>query len=114
LEKVDEEIERYCQIFEKVRDRLSKASGDFGDEVALKIFEEVVKDVRRGQRKGGKDARATEKQREALQRFGVKRVPDSLTVQEASKILNGLISLSKKSDRASLEKTVEELNKSWA
>ena len=116
--EVDEEIEGYCQIFEKIRERLSKTNKDVGGEVALKIFEEVVKDLRgrrRGQRKKeGKEALATEKQKEALLRFGVKKVPENLKMEEASKILNGLISLSKKSDRDSVNKAVEELNRSWA
>lgn|GEM_PF-3098068 len=82
----------------------------------MKIFEEVVKDLRRsGQRKkGNKEALATVKQRGALLRFRVKKVPENLKMEEASKTLDELISLSKKSDRASINKVVEELNKSWA
>ena len=115
MRNVEDEIEGYCQIFEKIRERLSRAGIDVGDEVALRIFEEVVKDLRGSKRKkGGKEALATEKQREALLKFGVKKVPENLKMEEASKILNGLINLSKKSDRASVNKAVEELNMRWA
>jgi len=122
-EKIEERIELYCHIYERVYQRLS--SLNIGDikEVALNIFEQVVrepKDETSAQKSGkdnkigeGKEKLATERQREALHKFGVKKVPENLSMREASKILNRLISLSKENDRASIDKAIDELNRDW-
>jgi hypothetical protein len=82
----DERIEFYCQLYEKVYKKvLERNSGDVLA-VVLKVFEEVARDLRGGQVdrsrvRGGKaegEKPATEKQREALHKFGVKKVPEDL------------------------------------
>lgn len=112
---LDERIEFYCQLYEKVYKKvLERNSGDVLA-VVLKVFEEVAKDLRTSKvskRVGEKTA--SEKQRKALHKFGVKKIPESLSMKDASEILNRLIVLSKASDKASLEKEVEELNKKWS
>jgi hypothetical protein len=43
---MEEEIELYCRIYEKIRERLSKENPQEALNVALKIFEEVARDLR--------------------------------------------------------------------
>jgi hypothetical protein len=119
-ESIEERIEFYFRIYERIYQRISRSNLENAKDVALKVFEEVAKDLRaeqfnRSRAKGGKagEKPATEKQREALQKFGVKKVPENLSMREASKALNILINLSKEKDRTAIEKAVEELNQNW-
>jgi hypothetical protein len=119
---MEEEIELYCRIYEKIRERLSKENPQEALNVALKIFEEVARDLRargmeRGKRAkasgGSEGGSATKRQREALHRFGVKDIPEDLSKKEVSEILDKLIGLSKSKDNTALGKVIEELNRKW-
>jgi hypothetical protein len=116
---VEKELEAriglYCQIYEEIHKKISELNFENAGEIASKIFEEVAKDLRKQsfQPKEKKVQPATEKQREALHKFGVKKIPQNLSMQEASKILNRLISLSKENNSTAIDRAVEELNNSW-
>jgi hypothetical protein len=126
-QETKERIENYCQMFEEIHKKVSRMNPEDAKEVALKILEEIAKDLRSeqinrsrgmankaGEEKGSKENLVTQKQREALHRFGIKNVPGNLSMREASSILNRLISLSRTNDRTSIDKAVEELNRDWA
>src|SRR5574337_371721 len=53
---------------------------------------------------------ATENQRYALHKFGIKNVPEHLTKKEASEILNNLVCFSKEGNREAVTEIVERLN----
>jgi hypothetical protein len=119
---MEEEIELYCRIYEKIRERLSKENPQETLAVALKIFEEVAKDLRVGLMEKQKKAKAssrnegnsaTKRQREALHRFGVKDIPEDLSKKEASEILDKLVGFSKEGDSQSIAKLVGELSAKW-
>jgi hypothetical protein len=119
---MEEEIELYCRIYEKIRERLSKENPQEALNVALKIFEEVARNLRakgieRGKRTKAsgesEEGSATKRQREALHRFGIKDIPEDLSKKEASEILDKLIELSRNKDSTALGKVVEELNRKW-
>jgi len=122
---MEERIELYCRIYEKICERLSKENHQEAVNVALKIFEEVARDLRgerrRSRNRGGRAgqngesgrALATEKQRRVLHRFRIKDIPEGLTKKEASEILDNLIALSKNKDGVAIGKFVEELNRKW-
>jgi hypothetical protein len=105
----------YCQVYGEIHRKISELNLENTAEIAEKIFEEVAKDLRKQsfQPKERKGQPATEKQKEALHKFGVKKIPENLSMREASKVLNRLISLSKESDRTTLDRAVEELNRDW-
>lgn len=56
---------------------------------------------------------ATKKQREAIHKFGVQKIPKDLSKKEASEILNELIGYSKENDREAISRLVKELNQKW-
>ena len=82
-------------ILKKVNQRWPEYSLRITD----KIFQEMAKDIREGwisfpslernkEEKGDKnDEPATKKQRNALHKFGIENIPDSLTKKEAHEIL---------------------------
>jgi len=118
----ENKVDFYCELFRAVYERVSKVCPEGARDVALKIVEEIAKDVRseRGsQSKVKVEAKeegvelATRKQREALHKFGLKDVPESLSKQEASEILDKLVGFSKDGDNDSIAKFVEELNVKW-
>jgi hypothetical protein len=122
--KIDERIGLYYEIFHELYDRISKLIPEHAVEIALGIFEEIAKDLRSEQiaqwkikRKSDESAEseelATPKQREAIHKFGIKKIPEDLSKEEASEILDKLISFSKERDSASIEQTVDELNQKW-
>jgi hypothetical protein len=128
--KIEEKIELYCQMYLKALEKLLRVNSQEGQiQGALLVVGEIAKDLRsemifqkrkEGQRNKESEGRlsenneklASEKQKEALQKFGVRLVPENLSMREASKILNKLINLSKESETA-LEKAVDELNRNW-
>jgi hypothetical protein len=117
----EDKINFYCELFEKVYERVSKVCPEGARDVALKIIEEIAKDIRSEQARQSKveessvtsDELATKKQREALHKFGIKDIPENLSKQEASEILDRLVSFSKDGDSQSIAKFVEELNAKW-
>jgi hypothetical protein len=116
-----EKVDFYCQLFEKVYEKVSKVYPEGAKEVALKIIEEIAKDIRSEQARQSKieessvtsDELATKKQREALHKFGIKEIPENLLKKEASEILDRLVGFSKDGDSQSIAKFVEELNAKW-
>lgn len=56
------------------------------------------------------DQPATEKQRQALHKFGIANVPENLTKKEAYEILNQLIGLSREGNKEAVNEIVEMLN----
>jgi len=118
--KAEERIEFYCGLFNRLYDAVSKVYPEHATEISLVIFQEIAKDLRTEQiaelRMKAKvtEELATDKQREALQKFGVKNIPDDLSKEEASEALDLLISFSKSGDSESISRIVEELNRRWA
>ena len=118
-----EKVDFYCELFKAVYERVSKVCPEGARDVALKIVEEIAKDFRSersSQLKAKVEAKeeevvelATKKQREALHKFGIKDIPENLTKQEASEILDRLVGFSKDGDSESIAKFVEELNAKW-
>ena len=119
----EDKVNFYCELFKAVYERVSKVCPEGARDVALKIVEEIAKDFRSersSQPKAKVEAKeeeavelATKKQREALHKFGIKDIPENLTKQEASEILDKLVGFSKDGDSESIAKFVEELNAKW-
>jgi 5-methylthioribose kinase len=117
----EDKVNFYCELFRAVYERVSKVCPEGVREVALKIIEEIAKDIRSEQARQSRveessvtsDELATKKQREALHRFGIKDIPENLSKQEASEILDRLVGFSKDGDSESIAKFVEELNAKW-
>jgi hypothetical protein len=119
-----EKVDFYCELFKAVYEKVLKVCPEGAREVALKIVEEIAKDLRSGQshqsraeakveESSANEELATKKQREAIHRFGVKDIPKNLSKKEASEILDRLVGFSKDGDSESLAKFVEELNVKW-
>jgi 5-methylthioribose kinase len=117
----EDKVNFYCELFKAVYERVSKVCPEGAREVALKIIEEIAKDIRSEQARQSKveessivsDELATKKQREALHKFGIKDIPENLSKQGASEILDRLVGFSKDGDSESIAKFVEELNAKW-
>jgi signal recognition particle GTPase len=117
----ENKVNFYCELFKAVYERVSKVCPEGAKEVALKIIEEIAKDIRSEQARQSRveessvasDELATKKQREALHKFGIKDVPENLSKKEASEILDRLVGFSKDGDSQSIAKFVEELNTKW-
>jgi hypothetical protein len=122
--KIDERIGLYCEIFHELYDRISKVIPEHAVEISLAIFQEIAKDFRSEQiaelrmKRRVKETTETEelattKQREALHKFGVKQIPEDLSKEEASEVLDLLISFSKAGDSESITRIIDELNRRW-
>jgi signal recognition particle GTPase len=118
----EDKVNFYCELFRAVYERVSKVCPEGARDVALKIVEEIAKDFRSersSQPKAKVEAKeetvelATKKQREALHKFGIKDIPENLTKQEASEILDRLVGFSKDGNSESIAKFVEGLNAKW-
>jgi signal recognition particle GTPase len=117
----ENKVNFYCELFKAVYERVSKVCPEGAREVALKITEEIAKDIRSEQARQSRveessvtsDELATKKQREALHKFGIKDIPEVLSKKEASEILDKLVGFSKDGDSESIAKFVEELNAKW-
>ena len=64
--------------------------------------------------KEGNAKSATDKQKQALHKFGLENIPENLGIKEAGEILNILIGHSKEGDHESIASLVEKFNKEWA
>ena len=122
-EKIERKVEFYCLLYEKIRKRLSSLNIGDVKEAALKIFEQVIRETekektsqksKKENKIGGEKKLATKKQREALHKFGLKKIPKDLTKKEASEILDKLISYSKEDDREAISRLIQELNLRWS
>lgn len=119
---MEKKVESYCELFRAVYERVSKVCPEGAKDVALKIVEEIAKDLRteaiqskaKSEEVSVSEELATKKQREALHKFGVKRIPENLSLKEASEILDRLIGFSKEGDSESIAETVGELNRKWS
>lgn len=122
--KIEERIELYCHIYEQIYQRVQKMEFENSSEIALGIFMEVSRSLRREtavrRRDRGKqisnrsdEELATRKQREAIHKFGVQKIPKDLSKKEASEILNELIGFSKEKDGDAISRLVQELNQKW-
>jgi signal recognition particle GTPase len=117
----EDKVNFYCELFKAVYERVSKVCPEGAKDVALKIIEEIAKDIRSEQARQPRveessvtsDELATKKQREALHKFGIKDIPENLSKKEASEILDKLVGFSKDGDSQSIAKFVEELNAKW-
>ncbi len=56
---------------------------------------------------------ATDKQRQALHKFGIERIPENLGLKEAGEILNILVLHSKEGDHEAIADLVGKFNKEW-
>jgi hypothetical protein len=132
-ERIVKRIDLFCEIYQKAYEKASTVNPDNARHMASEVFIQVARDLRselisqlkreengiNGENSNGRrnnDASATQKQRQALHKFGVENIPDELTKKEASDILDMLISLSKERNSEAINKMVEELNagKDWA
>ncbi len=57
---------------------------------------------------------ATDKQRQALHKFGLERIPEYLGIKEAGEILNILVCHSREGDHEAIADLVEKFNKEWS
>ncbi len=57
---------------------------------------------------------ATDKQRQALHKFGLENIPENLGIKEAGEILNILICHSREGDHEAIADLVGRFNKEWA
>jgi hypothetical protein len=130
-EKIVERIDLFCEIFQKAYEKASTVNPDNARHMASEVFVQVARDLRterisqlkreeygnnQNSNNGNNGRPATQKQRQALHKFGIQNVPEELTSKEASGILEMLISLSKERNSDAINKMVEELNagKEWA
>lgn len=67
----------------------------------------------RSESKEGNGKPATDKQRQALHKFGIERMPENLGIKEAGEILNILICHLRERDQEAIEDVVEKFNKEW-
>jgi len=67
----------------------------------------------RSESKEGNGKPATDKQRQALHKFGIERVPENLGIKEAGEILNTLICHLRERDQEAIADLVEKFNKEW-
>lgn len=94
--EIEEKVDVYCEIFKAIYERVSNVCPECARDVALKILEEIAKDARNKQTfqlkakaKSEENSNpsegqlATKKQREALHKFGVRRIPENLSLKEA-------------------------------
>jgi formylmethanofuran dehydrogenase subunit B len=130
-ERIVERIDLFCEIYQKAYEKASKVNPDNARHMASEVFVQVARDLRselisqlkreengnnQNSNNGNNGRPATQKQRQALHKFGIQNIPDELTKKEASEILDMLISLSKERNSDAINKMVEELNagKEWA
>jgi len=120
----EKKVDFYCELFKAIYERVSKVCPEGAREVAMKVLEEIAKDLRsefiqsKAKAKAeegsvGNEELATKKQREALHKFGIKDIPESLSKKEASEILDKLVGFSRNGDSKSIAKFIEELNAKW-
>lgn len=127
--KIDEKIEiwmdSYIKVYGMILQKVSQKWPENGLRIADKIFQEMAKDIREGwlsfpsleeqkeEKENKENEPATKKQRNALHKFGIENIPESLTKKEAHEILEELIDLSKHENVELLKEKIEEINKEW-
>ncbi|MEM2292796.1 MAG: hypothetical protein ABIM42_07535 [candidate division WOR-3 bacterium] len=126
--EIEDRVGFYCEIFKAAYERILKVYPEGVRDVALKILEEIARDLRDGviraenkveekpkaeERSADNEHLATKNQRKALHKFGVKMVLENLSFREASEVLDRLIGFSREGESESIAKLVEELNRRW-
>ena len=129
-EDVKERIDSYVKMYKDIWDNVSMGWSNYELEVSDRIFQEISKDLRSEmisqlrnctKRENKNEIRdnesdeslATVKQRQALHKFGIEKIPKDLSKDEASEILEELIDLSRHGNKQLLNEKVEELNEKW-
>lgn len=125
-EKIELWIDSYVKLYEMILQKVNQKWPENSLRITDKIFQEMAKDIREGwisfpsleeqkeENKGNKeDEPATKKQRNALHKFGIENIPESLTKKEAHEILEELIDLSRHGNMELLKEKIEEINKEW-
>ncbi len=138
--KIEDRIELYIEIYLKAFEKALKVNSNNARYIASEIFKEIARDLRselisKLQRENGKTAGtktenteeihpsdpkeentepATEKQRHALHKFGLKNIPEYLTKKAASEILGILVHHSKEGDTEAIASLVGKFNSEWA
>lgn len=124
-EKIEIWIDCYIKLYEMILKKVNQKWPENSLRITDKIFQEMGKDIREGwlsfpslernkEEKGDKkDEPATKKQRNALYKFGIENIPESLTKKEAHEILEELIDLSRHGNMELLKEKIEEINKEW-
>ncbi len=138
--KIEDRIELYSEIYLKAFEKALKVNSNNARYIASEIFKEVARDLRselisKLQRENGKitgtktedteeiqpiypkeenTEPATEKQRYALHKFGLKNMPEYLTKKAASEILGILVHHSKEGDTEAIVSIVGKFNNEWA
>lgn len=125
--KIEEKIELYCGVYQTAYEKAAKVNPDNARHMASEIFEQIARDLRselisqlrkeengKNGRSNGQgndnDSLATKKQRQTLHKFGIKAVPEDLTKERASEVLDMLIGLSKERNNQAIGKIVQDLN----
>ncbi len=138
--KIEDRIELYSEIYLKAFEKALKVNSNNARYIASEIFKEIARDLRselisKLQRENGKNAgtntedseeiqpsdpkdenteTATEKQRYALHKFGLKNMPEYLTKKAASEILGILVHHSREGDAEAIVSIVGKFNSEWA
>jgi hypothetical protein len=130
----EDRIDFYHRLYGKILTKVSDHWPENNIDIAGRIFEQISKDLRSEMiaqmRKQGNEARkekntgyipndideknlATKKQRQTIHKFGVKKIPDNLSREEASELLEEMIDLSRYGNKEILKEKVESLNQVW-
>ena len=124
-EKIETWIDCYIKLYEMILQKVNQKWTENILRITDKILQEMAKDIREGwisfpslerdkEEKGDKnDEPATKKQRNALHKFGIENIPESLTKKEAHEILEELIDLSRHGNVELLKEKIEEINEEW-
>ena len=124
-EKIETWIDCYIKLYEMILQKVNQKWPENILRITDKILQEMAKDIREGwisfpslerdkEEKGDKnDEPATKKQRNALHKFGIENIPESLTKKEAHEILEELVDLSRHGNVELLKEKIEEINEEW-
>lgn len=129
---VEEKIDFYHRVYGQILDKVSMNWPENAIDISGSIFQEISKDLRsemiaqlrrenrvnRGKNSNDRipeteNNLATKKQRQTIHKFGVKKIPEDLSKDEASDILEELIDLSKHGNNEILKDRVDDLNEQW-
>ncbi len=139
-QKIRDKIRLYSEIYIECLEISIKGNPNNSRYMANEMFREVAKDMRselisrlqNGLHWGNIEAKddkdngstlandpkegrlATDKQRAALRKFGLEKLPGSLGIKEAGEILNILVCHSREGDHDAIADLVGKFNKEWA
>lgn len=130
---VEERIDFYHNLYGKIQKKVSDTWSKNSIDITGQIFQEISKDVRSemisqmrrkereinerrnhsNQNEETENNLATKKQRQTIHKFGVKKIPENLSKEEASELLEEMIDLSRYGNKETLKDKVENLNQTW-